>query len=101
MEDSTLTRIRVPGPVSRPDLRYFAEALRAARQMPGFRGLQGFRGIDQTSEVIVVADWGSAAAATRAALSLGVMEPQRAAGSAAAARGSGHPEPIATFAMAG
>lgn len=101
MEDSTLTRIRVPGPVSRPDLRCFTQALRAARQMPGFRGLQGFRGIDQTSEVIVVAEWGSAAAATRAALSIGVMEPPRPPLPRGAGRGSGRPEPIATFAMAG
>src|SRR4029453_7176520 len=54
MQDSTLTRIRVPGPVSRPDLRTFEAALRNVSRAPGFCYYQTFRGIDATDVILVI-----------------------------------------------
>jgi hypothetical protein len=57
MLDSTLTRIRVPGPVSRPDLRTFVEALRELSSASGFCCSQTFRGIDATDVLLVLSRW--------------------------------------------
>lgn len=63
MLDATLTRIHVPGPVSRPDLLTFVRALRSVSRVPGYHDSQVFRGIDATDTVLVLTEWASAAAA--------------------------------------
>lgn len=63
MLDATLTRIQVPGPVSRPDLRIFVESLRSLSRAPGFVRSQVFRGLEATDVVLLVAQWSNRDAA--------------------------------------
>jgi anti-anti-sigma factor len=65
MLDSALTYLGVPGPVAQAELRALRAAQRAARELPGFRECQAFRGIRWTDVVLVYTRWEDQASVER------------------------------------